>query len=213
LAISLEELGKAVAFKLCADGFGRIEGKHRRRKVVLSSPVLGEKEFALFDHPTKRGIPFWLEFLSVMVPGTIRVIGVLGRAGTGPASSPPTPDAPEATAAPRAAKRKIGEAGDEASLTTFEAVRERSAAEGELFRDLEALKQAGLYVDFDGATISAPRQITREKCELAARVVNGYIGVVERAFERGIVSGLVQDTVEAILEVFSAPPTRGTREL
>lgn len=123
LAISLEELGKAVAFKLCADGLGGIEGKDRRRKVVLTLPVLGKKEFALFDHPTKRGIPFWLEFLSVMVPGTIRVIGILGRAATSPERSHATPDGSAATAPPRPARRMVGETGEEASPTTFEADR------------------------------------------------------------------------------------------
>jgi hypothetical protein len=211
LAISLEELGKAVAFRLCADGFGKIEGNARRRKVVLTLPVVGRKEFALFDHPTKRGIPFWLEFLLVMVPGTIRIFGVLGRAGASPDSSPPTPGGAEVGVPPQSAKRKIGEAGAEATPTSFEADRERAEAEGELFRDLEALKQAGLYVDFDGFTVSVPTQITREKYELAARVIDGYIGVVERALERGIVAGLVADSVNAFFEVVGAPPAKGTR--
>jgi hypothetical protein len=44
LTIAMEELGKAVAFKLCAEGYGNIEGQRRGRRVTLNLPVLGKVE-------------------------------------------------------------------------------------------------------------------------------------------------------------------------
>jgi len=74
-------------------------------------------------------------------------------------------------------------------------------------QDFGHLKDAGLYVDYDGNAIHTPTEIDQPKYELAARVVRGYLELTDRALERGIVRGMYENIIDAILETRRITPS------
>ncbi|MGP8073256.1 MAG: hypothetical protein ACLPZM_09075 [Thermoplasmata archaeon] len=82
----------------------------------------------------------------------------------------------------------------------------RVREEGELVQEFGLLKDAGLYVDYDGAILLQPSRIDRSKFELAERVVGRYLEQADRALERGLVKGMVENVAEAIRETSTNDP-------
>jgi AbiV len=197
LTIALEELGKAVAFKLCAEGFGSIEGERRGRRVVLKLPVLGREELSLFNHAGKRGVPVSLEFVVKVLPGLPKLFIALSE--TRP--SAPKGSAPAAAVASPEIPMRPTASGEPDGEKEFDEMRERIRRESDLLHNLGDLKEAGFYVDFDGKDLKVPRAISQDTYELAARVVGGYVQVVEEAVDRGIVSGVIVDVLAAGMEL------------
>lgn len=195
LTIALEELGKAVAFKLCAEGYGKLEGSGRKRKVVLRMPILGTLEVERFDHADKRGIPVSLELAVRLLPALPRLFGAFARVATDERGERTPPRAPGTSAGSHELTKKVA--------TKLEAMHARARREAELIPRLGMLKESGLYVDFDGSSLGVPDRVDRQTYEVSARVVKGYADMVIQAVDRGIIAGVVTDLVASVLELLN----------
>jgi hypothetical protein len=197
LTISLEELGKAVAFKLCAEGHGRIEGKGKGAKVVLTMPW-GPVTIKLHDHPGKRGVAIWLDLILTVIPVLPVVAAALGGWGHSQDWSDKGKAAPKPAASSGVLPEDQIEGPPRAEDIAFlDRQVEEAKKDGELINRLDDLKEAGLYVDFDGGPVSTPAAVDRDTYERATRIMQGYSDMVDRALERGVYSGAVRDLVDA----------------
>jgi len=172
LILSMEELGKAIGYRLCAEGWARIEGKGKSQEFVVSIPIVGEKRFWLYGHADKRDVTTGLGLL-FLIPFFAMILLYLSKV---PVSSTP---APSEVSVP-------GETGTEpTALDLLE------------FRELDALRESGLYVEIKEGSIASPNAITSGKFERLNRLVSGYVSASEDAVRIGIVSELVKTVKEA----------------
>jgi hypothetical protein len=195
--MAFEETGKAVIFRLCADGFGRIESTRGGSQVVLSLPWKTATA-QLGKHATKREIPIWLQLFHGLVPAFVGILSYFAN-HTFPAETRELGAGSPITAVRLAS----GEEHSPPTPEDFEELDRMDAAtreESELVLGFGSLRNAGLYVDYDGVTIHGPSEILESKYKLAERVVRGYLDLTDHALERGIVNGTFQAVVESVQE-------------
>lgn len=176
LVLSLEELGKAIGFRLCAEGWARIEGKGKGKEFVIRA--LGDKRYRFASHSAKRDVTFGLGLLQLVLV-FIRVIALLA---TGSDASPR--HAAEAAQTART--------GDLASLFPPELMDD--------VNDLDGVREGGLYVDFERELVMSPSAATQESFDRLNEFVATHFDTASAHVRNGVTAEVLRFLIEGLSE-------------
>jgi hypothetical protein len=164
--LSLEELGKAIAFRLCYEGWGHVEGSGKQAEVVLTLPFVGTKRYRLYWHEPKRDLVYGL-VMWFLAPSIAMLLSVAVTTPSG-----------QLAVAKLAVDSEPEESPKDSSRFDLE--------------DPDTFRERGFYVELEDGQLKIPQEFPRDAYETSERAVSSFLLAYKEALERGITAQFIE---------------------